>query len=144
MAGSVCLLRPARQAGNGHKLGNTCNFCFRVLCLQVAVVSLIVFILYKQKKQGSIMWLLKVDDDLADRPATLLVPTGYCLQHVWRDSSGWLVVRFSRHSSPPRETPTLQEPTAHLTPPPLDPEIFSPDVLGPEFTVFKNAQSPQV
>lgn len=124
----------------GHKLGNTRLLFSGIgpLSLGVASLSLSAYI----NIQNTIMWPLKVEEERPGRPATLVVPASYCLQHMWRDASGSLVMRFTSLCSPPRETECaeLQQSTTMLTPPPLDPpETASLDTLQPDFTVFKHA-----
>lgn len=89
------------------------------------------------------MWPFKVEEDRPGRPATLVVPPSYCLQHMWRDASGCLVMRFASLCSPPNEAESAaqQQSITLLTPPSLDlSETFSPDPLGPDFTVFKRVE----
>lgn len=92
------------------------------------------------------MWHTEVEEERPGRPATLVVPAGYCLQHMWQDvASGRLVLRFAYLGTPPEEGP-LEDPqqsSTRLTPPPLDLSDASfPGILGPNFTVFKNDGDP--
>lgn len=84
------------------------------------------------------MWPLKVEEDQPGRPATLIVPAGYYLHQLWIDSSGRLVVRFWCHD--PLPPSTVEESTSAITlptPPPLSlPETETPDVQGPDFSIF--------
>ena len=84
------------------------------------------------------MWPLKVEKDQPGRPATLIVPSGYCLQELWKDSMRRLVVLFTYHDH--LAPNTVEEPAPDitpLTPPPMNlPETETPDVEGPDFYIF--------